>query len=223
MNSIDPGSRRDTRQKWLPCVRRGVGGPHFQRLGISRARLHSGREGKLEIRQSRHSDSGAKGASGRILFPPRHRHFYFAHAYEGQGGSVELLERFERGGGFLYDLEQIKDSSGAQLVTGGAGYLAGMCAATACLDIWKQRHCERTGSYRVPNQFASCAELSAYARSLLAAHIPIPRILVIGHRGKSGSGVTHLLDELGLGYDRSLNYPRKDRSKRTAARVRHRV
>lgn len=223
MNSIDPGSRRDTRQKWLPCVRRGVGGPHFQRLGISRARLHSGREGKLEIRQSRHSDSGAKGASGRILFPLRHRHFYFAHAYEGQGGSVELLERFERGGGFLYDLEQIKDSSGAQLVTGGAGYLAGMCAATACLDIWKQRHCERTGSYRVPNQFASCAELSAYARSLLAAHIPIPRILVIGHRGKSGSGVTHLLDELGLGYDRSLNYPRKDRSKRTAARVRHRV
>jgi saccharopine dehydrogenase (NAD+, L-lysine-forming) len=142
-------------------------------------------------------------------FPLRHRHFYFAHAYEGQGGSVELLERFERGGGFLYDLEQIKDSSGAQLVTGGAGYLAGMCAATACLDIWKQRHCERTGSYRVPNQFASCAELSAYARSLLAAHIPIPRILVIGHRGKSGSGVTHLLDELGLGYDRSLKITRE--------------
>ncbi|MCX4140715.1 alanine dehydrogenase/PNT domain protein [Paraburkholderia sp. SEWSISQ10-3 4] len=136
-------------------------------------------------------------------FPLRHRHFYFAHAYERQTGSVDLLERFKSGGGFLYDLEQIKDPSGAQLVTGGAGYLAGLCAATACLDIWKQRQCERTGAYRVPLQFASCAELVAYARSLVTAHVPIPRILVVGHRGKSGSGVAHLLDEVGLGFDRS--------------------
>lgn len=89
-------------------------------------------------------------------FPLRHRHFYFAHAYEGQGGSAELLERFGRGGVFLYDLEQIKDPSGAQLVTGRAEYLAGMCAATACLDIRKQRHCERAGLHRVPNQLQLC-------------------------------------------------------------------
>ena len=55
----------------------------------------------------------------------------------------------------------------------------------------------------MPLQFASCAELVAYARSLVTAHVPIPRILVIGHRGKSGSGVAHLLDEVGLGFDRS--------------------
>ncbi|MFM0266051.1 Rossmann-fold NAD(P)-binding domain-containing protein [Paraburkholderia sediminicola] len=136
-------------------------------------------------------------------FPLRHRHFYFAHAYERQTGSVDLLDRFRRGGGFLYDLEQIKDPSGAQLVTGGAGYLAGLCAATACLDIWKQRQCERTGAYRVPSQFGSCAEIVAYASTLLATHVQIPRILVIGHRGKSGSGVAHLLDEVGLEFDRS--------------------
>ena len=55
----------------------------------------------------------------------------------------------------------------------------------------------------MPLQFASCAELVAYARSLVTAYMPIPRILVIGHRGKSGSGVAHLLDEVGLGFDRS--------------------
>jgi saccharopine dehydrogenase (NAD+, L-lysine forming) len=138
-------------------------------------------------------------------FPLRHRHMYFAHAYERQQGSRELLERFKRGGGFLYDLEQIKDSFGAQLVTGGAGYLAGIAAAVACLDVWKQKQSDIEGDsaakYRVPKQFMSVGDLIAYARSLKRDGFRAPRTLIIGHRGKSGRGVAHLLDAIGLRYD----------------------
>ena len=134
-------------------------------------------------------------------FPLAHRHMYFAHAYEHQRGSLKLLERFRRGDGFLYDLEQIKDSFGAQLVTGGAGYFAGLAAATACLDIWKQKQQAHDVVYRVPRQFPSVSELLVYARGLVRTGFRAPSILVIGHRGKSGAGVTHLLDEVGLKYD----------------------
>jgi saccharopine dehydrogenase (NAD+, L-lysine forming) len=142
-------------------------------------------------------------------FPLRHRHMYFAHAYEHQKGARELLARFKRGGGFLFDLEQIKDHFGAQLVTGGAGYLAGLAAATACLDIWKQRQMWRTEHYLVPAQFMSVEELIAYARSLVDADFHAPRTLVIGHAGKSGSGVTRLHDEVGLEYDCSPKITRE--------------
>lgn len=139
------------------------------------------------------------------MFPLRHRHMYFAHAYERQQGSLELLERFKRGGGFLYDLEQLKDRFGAQLVTGGAGYLAGLAAATACLDIWKQKQQDDDAPHSIPDQFASVKALFAYARSLAGGGFQAPRTLVIGHRGKSGSGVTRLLDEVGMEYDCSPN------------------
>jgi len=46
------------------------------------------------------------------FFPLRHQHMYFAHVFERQMGSRELLERFKRGGGFLYDLEQVKHNFG---------------------------------------------------------------------------------------------------------------
>lgn len=149
-------------------------------------------------------------------FPLRHRHMYFAHAYEHQQGSLELLKRFKRGGGFLYDLEQIKDNFGAQLVTGGAGYLAGLAAATACLDVWKQKQYKNTVHYTVPAQFPSVGELFAYARSLIDGDFRPPRTLVIGHRGKSGSGVTRLLDEVGLEYNCSpkITQERADLRKR---------
>jgi saccharopine dehydrogenase (NAD+, L-lysine-forming) len=134
-------------------------------------------------------------------FALRHRHMYFAHAYEHQRNAADLLERFRRGGGMLYDLEQIKDRFGAQLVTGGAGYFAGLAAATACIDIWKQKQQNEALPYRVPRQFLSMTELVIYARHLVCDDFQRPRILVIGHRGKSGSGVTRLLDEVGLAYD----------------------
>jgi saccharopine dehydrogenase (NAD+, L-lysine forming) len=134
-------------------------------------------------------------------FALRHRHMYFAHAYEHQQGAAELLERFRRGGGMLYDLEQIKDRFGAQLVTSGAGYFAGLAAATACIDIWTQKQQGDALPYRVPQQFLSVSELVSYARRLVRDDFQRPRILVIGHRGKSGSGVTRLLDEVGLAYD----------------------
>src|SRR4051812_26387439 len=35
----------------------------------------------------------------------RHRHVFFGHAYKGQPGARQLLERFEAGGGMLLDLE----------------------------------------------------------------------------------------------------------------------
>ncbi|MEX3973752.1 hypothetical protein [Paraburkholderia caribensis] len=134
-------------------------------------------------------------------FALRHRHMYFAHAYERQRGAAALLERFRCGGGMLYDLEHIKDRFGAQLVTGGAGYFAGIAAAVACIAVWKQKLRDEAAPYRVPTEFPSVSELVAYARNLVRQDLTPPRILIIGHRGKSGRGVAHLLEAIGLEYD----------------------
>jgi saccharopine dehydrogenase (NAD+, L-lysine forming) len=136
-------------------------------------------------------------------FPLVHRHLYFSHAYDNPAAASGLLQRFSRGGGFIYDFEYLKDTFGAQLVTGGAGYLAGICAAAACLDLWKQRPVDPPEKYRLPTHFASYNALLKYTRDLISSSFTPPKILIIGHNGKSGRGVAHLLDKLGLIYHKS--------------------
>ncbi|MHC3468961.1 saccharopine dehydrogenase [Streptomyces sp. 7R007] len=59
-----------------------------------------------------------------------HRHIFFGHAYKRQPGAADLLGRFARGGGALFDLEYLVDDHGRRLAAFGfwAGYLGAALA-----------------------------------------------------------------------------------------------
>lgn len=62
-----------------------------------------------------------------VPFALRNRHIFFGHAYKGQRGAHELLERFEAGGGALLDVECLVDEDGRRLAA--FGYWAGYAGA----------------------------------------------------------------------------------------------
>lgn len=104
----------------------------------------------------------------------RHRHIYFAHAYKGQRGAETLLGRCRAGGGVLLDLEYLTDEHGRRLAAFGywAGYVG---AAIAIL------HARGARLPLLPRRRA------ALDTALAAAGGPL-RVLVIGSRGRCGSG-----------------------------------
>ncbi|RST19066.1 saccharopine dehydrogenase [Streptomyces sp. WAC05374] len=126
----------------------------------------------------------------------RHRHVFFGHAYKGQTGARELLDRFTSGGGRLLDLEYLTDGAGRRLAAFGywAGYVG---AALAVLH--------RRGTLTAPLRPLDKARLDA----LLAAGSggstgSSPRgtrtadALVIGALGRSGRGACDALEVAGV-------------------------
>ena len=66
--------------------------------------------------------------------PLAHRHIYFAHAFKGQRGWEDLLDRFGRGGGSLLDLEYLADEGGRRVAA--FGYWAGFAGAATAVSAW---------------------------------------------------------------------------------------
>ena len=63
--------------------------------------------------------------------PLHHRHIMFGHAYKGQTSGRILLDRFQAGGGTLYDLEYLLDADGRRVAA--FGYWAGYAGAAVSL------------------------------------------------------------------------------------------
>ena len=113
----------------------------------------------------------------------RHTHIYFAHAFKGQAGAAEVLERFRRGGGDLLDVEYLT-VEGRRVVAFGhwAGYMG------AALGVLALR-----GELEAP--LAPMAKPDLDAR--LAGGEPV-RALVIGSMGRSGRGAVGALHVAGI-------------------------
>lgn len=126
--------------------------------------------------------------------PLRHRHIMFGHAYKGQPAGQVLLRRFRAGGGTLYDLEYLTDDDGRRLAA--FGYWAGYAGAAVALKAWvaQQHH-------------GVCGPVHAYADTELlldelraqmdATGRPRPHALVVGAKGRVGSGAADLLVAMG--------------------------
>jgi saccharopine dehydrogenase (NAD+, L-lysine-forming) len=67
-------------------------------------------------------------------FPLEHTHVQFAHCYKNQGGWEEVLGRFPRGGGTLYDLEFLQDEQGRRVAA--FGFHAGFAGAALAVQAW---------------------------------------------------------------------------------------
>lgn len=127
--------------------------------------------------------------------PLRHRHVMFGHAFKGQPAGQALLRRFKAGGGALYDLEYLLDEDGRRLAA--FGYWAGYAGAAVSLQCWAAQQsggiCPPVHAW--PDRDALTADLRA---RLDATGRPRPRAIVIGAKGRVGTGASDLLSAMGL-------------------------
>lgn len=124
--------------------------------------------------------------------PLRHRHIMFGHAYKGQPTGQVLLQRFRAGGGTLYDLEYLTDSTGRRVAA--FGYWAGYAGAAVSLLAWiaqqSGHQVQAVDSY--PHADALKDEIAAGLNGRT------PSVLVIGALGRVGTGARDLCHAVGL-------------------------
>lgn len=126
----------------------------------------------------------------------RHRHIMFGHAFKGQHSGRALLDRFRAGGGSLYDLEYLVDEDGRRVAA--FGYWAGFVGAAVSLLAWAAQARD-----------ATCAPVTAFAdKTALLTFLAEklggirPNAIVIGSRGRVGTGAADLCEAMGVAVTR---------------------
>ena len=122
----------------------------------------------------------------------RHRHIYFAHAYKQQEGWKALLRRFAGDGGSLLDLEYLLDDNGRRIAA--FGYWAGF--AGAALGVMARQ--AQPGMLDPAGSYGNKDQLLAQLSGLLDRSSLRPRIIIIGAKGRCGSGAAELCRALGI-------------------------
>ena len=122
----------------------------------------------------------------------RHRHIYFAHAYKQQERWKALLRRFAGDGGCLLDLEYLLDDIGGRVAA--FGYWAGF--AGAALGVMARL--AQPGMPGTAGSYGNKDRLLARLSALLERSSLRPRIIIIGAKGRCGSGAVELCRELGI-------------------------
>lgn len=129
-----------------------------------------------------------------------HRHIYFAHAYKGQAGSRELLKRFTEGGGKIYDLEYLVNKN--QKRVAAFGHWAGYVGVAIALKLWAYKKLNLNFEQLTPLMpSASSKDMSDEMANYLALANEKPKVLILGHKGRSGQGAAALCRELGIEYE----------------------
>lgn len=127
--------------------------------------------------------------------PLRHRHIMFGHAFKGQPSGQVLLDRFQAGGGALYDLEYLIDADGRRVAA--FGYWAGFAGAAVALRCWiaQQRH----GIAGPVHTYLSASHMIADLQSaLVRLGTERPTALIVGAKGRVGTGAADLCREMGV-------------------------
>lgn len=129
--------------------------------------------------------------------PLTHRHIYFAHAYKEQAGWESVLSRFTQGDGTLYDLEFLVDENKRRIAA--FGYWAGFTGAAVGLMTWCGQQAQQQPPIKPLSSYKSQQDLVASIRQQIEA-LPAnktPRFIVIGARGRCGSGAVQLAKDCG--------------------------
>jgi saccharopine dehydrogenase (NAD+, L-lysine-forming) len=127
--------------------------------------------------------------------PLRHDHIMFGHAYKGQPDGPALLARFAAGGGALLDLEYLVDDDGRRVAA--FGYWAGYAGAAVSAIAWAA---EAQGGICPPVDLwdSAPAMLADVQVALQRAGATRPTALVIGAKGRVGTGVRDACTALGI-------------------------
>jgi saccharopine dehydrogenase (NAD+, L-lysine-forming) len=126
--------------------------------------------------------------------PLIHRHIMFGHAFKGQHSGKALLQRFQAGGGALYDLEYLTDATGRRVAA--FGYWAGYAGAAVSVIAWlAQQQGQTCGPVSAhPNKDALLRDLHDAMQGVSAS----PNAIVIGALGRVGTGASDLCDHLNI-------------------------
>ncbi|MCL7409583.1 saccharopine dehydrogenase [Marivivens donghaensis] len=122
--------------------------------------------------------------------PLRHRHIMFGHAYKGQPSGRVLLDRFNAGGGTLYDLEYLTFEDGRRVAAFGywAGYAG--AAVTALALAAQPAECAPVTTFSSATNMANTVRDALNGRPTTA--------LIIGALGRVGSGAAALCEAAGI-------------------------
>jgi len=129
-----------------------------------------------------------------------HRHIYFAHAYKEQQGWQQLLGRFKNGQGQLFDLEYLVDDNQRRIAA--FGYWAGFAGAALGVIAWANQQLNITPSLAHVQAYDDKQplfdDIQAKLEQLKSARIPLPKVMVIGALGRSGTGACDLAAQFNL-------------------------
>jgi saccharopine dehydrogenase (NAD+, L-lysine-forming) len=129
-------------------------------------------------------------------FALEHRHIYFAHVFKRQAGADSVLQRFVDGGGVLYDLEYLTHADGRRVAA--FGYWAGFAGAATGVLAWAHK---AAGGSQILDPIASLPskdDLVAKVVAALAKTSARPTVMVIGAKGRGGTGAIDLARAAGL-------------------------
>lgn len=133
-------------------------------------------------------------------FPLEHTHIQFAHCFKDQSNWREVLSRFPRGGGTLYDLEFLTDDTGRRIAA--FGYHAGYAGAAVAIMVWHWQL--QNGKEPIPSltSYENIGLLVEDMQARLKAGVEksgrSPRVIVIGALGRSGKGALDLFRAIGI-------------------------
>ncbi|GME36857.1 Saccharopine dehydrogenase [Neofusicoccum parvum] len=140
-------------------------------------------------------------------FPLTNDHIAFSHCYKGQGGWEQVLSRFPRGGGVLYDLEFLVDEQGRRV--SAFGYHAGFAGAALAVKMWAwqlqhpgqqlpgvEQFTEGRGYYLNEEELVKqIAEDVATGEKIIGRK---PAAFIMGALGRCGRGAVDLFVKAGL-------------------------
>lgn len=135
-------------------------------------------------------------------FDLSHRHICFFHCFKKQIGWHDSMMRFARGGGALWDLENLEHTNGRRVAAFGVP--AGQMGTLVGVEAWCQQQFDPTKSMPPATPFESLQDSFVKLRELVkcaCAQKPgskPPRVLVIGALGRCGSGAVQVAKECGL-------------------------
>ncbi|KAK2461767.1 hypothetical protein APHAL10511_006230 [Amanita phalloides] len=129
--------------------------------------------------------------------PLPHTHIQFAHCYKRQAGWAQILSRFYRGGGTLYDLEFLTDADGRRVAA--FGFYAGFAGAAAgALAFAAQKDGGQLGAL---TPYVNEDAMIKAVREALGGNGKGVKALVIGALGRCGRGAVDLFRKIGLDED----------------------
>lgn len=127
-----------------------------------------------------------------------HRHILFAHCFKGQAGWKELLARFKKGGGTLYDLEFLKENGRRVAAFGRPAGMAGMA-----LGLW-QWAMQKLGKPAISDlkswksKEAMCDTVRSALKEVEEKKGLKASALIIGALGRCGKGASWVAEQCGV-------------------------
>lgn len=149
---------------------------------------------------------GLKELPEKPAFPLVHEHVQFAHCYKSQGGWQEVLARFPRGGGTLYDLEFLEVNKRRVAAFGFHAGFAGSAIAVKTW-AWQLEHTDKPlpsmdtftdGRGYYENEGQMLEQLKAELKKGADFAGRMPRVLVMGALGRCGRGAVDLFKKVGV-------------------------